>query len=691
MSPSDESRSGLSRLLPSSPLPHHGGRGRQITFLVVLLIGMLISWFLYDLLATNAANDLRLRFEREASQIEAGLQSQFDLSFEYLLAIPPFFQASDEVSEAEFRHFVSDALRRHSSIYTIEFLPKVMAENRAAFEATTRRQPGMRDFTIHAVDLAGNTIPLPDRDAYFPVYYGEPFIKEMFGVDLASHPEQGPYVERARSADSPIATHPLSLIEDPADVLSVIALAPVRQLSSESATDCFGIAILILRVRPVVEIALGASRLSEFQLRLVDPDAGEKRQLVYKNYPGEPLTRSHSRWPEASRQIRFADQTWEFTVSPAFGSEFAPGRSPYWILLSGFALSALAAYSLSAWFAIGGLRKQVDEALELGQYRLGKKLGEGGMGVVYEAEHRMLARPAAIKLIQFDPKESNTITSPKQALRLSRFEKEAKATAGLESPHTISIYDFGKTPKGEFYYVMELLEGTDLSTLVKQFGPIPPARMIHLARQVCQSLGEAHQEGLIHRDIKPANIFNCRFALEYDFAKVLDFGLVKMSGNEPPLEVTQPGSLLGTPAFIAPEMLVGESVDGRADIYSLGCVMYWLLAGKGPFIGQSATAVMAQHLNRKPESLRSLLGDVIPPELDAIVLSCLEKKPNNRPQTAEQLEQLLAQCATKMPWTQADAKQCWQFERLVRHTIQEQDTDPEIGAEGTVSEIENPS
>ncbi len=686
MASSDESRSGLRQLLPTPQGSQHNERGRLVTFLVVLLLGMLITWFAYDLVATNAANDLRSDFEQEAGQIEAKLQSQFDLSFEYLLSIPPFFQASDDVSREDFRRFVSDALKRHPSIHTFEYLPRVAAQDRETFQAAAKIELADPTYTIHAVDLVGDQVPLPTLDNYFPVFYGEPPIEGVLGVDLLSHPEQGSYVERACMSALPVATHPLSLIEDPKDVLSVIAFAPIREPSTEISDTCNGMAVLVIRVRPIVEAALEASRLSEFELSLHDNDSGEDGKLVYKNYPGIAYADSHSNWPVASRRIRFADQAWDFKISPAFGSEFALRRARYWILLLGFALSALAAYSLSATFAIGGLRKQVDEALELGQYRLGKKLGEGGMGVVYEAQHRMLARPAAIKLIQLDPDNSNSQSSTKQSLRLSRFEKEAKATARLESPHTISVYDFGKTPDGEFYYVMELLDGNDLSTLVKQCGPIPPARMIHLVRQVCLSLAEAHQAGLIHRDIKPANIFVCRYALEYDFVKVLDFGLVKSSEAETSLEITQPGSLIGTPAFIAPEMLVNDSVDGRTDIYSLGCVMFWLLTGKAPFAGQTATAVMAKHLTQKPASLRTLVGAEVSDQLDGIIASCLAKKPDERPATARQLEQLLAACAAEAPWTQADAKQCWLDEREIRQSSHEHDTYRDQAAEITTSE-----
>lgn len=663
MPATDASRTALQRLVPSGQVQHPQGRGRQLWFLIVFLLGLLITSLFCNWLSISAANDQRLTFEREASQMEAALQTEFDLAFEYLHAIPPFFQASDEVTSADFRLFVSDAIHRHSSIHALEYLPRVPAAERQSFEAMVRRETGITEFAIRAVDANGKHVPLPQRDDYFPVYFGEPPIPGVFGIDLLSHPEQSYYLQLARESNSPVATRPLSLIEDAPDVLSVIAFAPIREASTSDIGDCDGMAVLILRIRPVVEIALGESGLRDFQLTLIDRDVDDHGQLVYKNYSGDPLTKSRDRWPKADRRIRFADQAWDLTLSPSYGSEFAPVGFPWWAFLAGVALSTLAAYSLSATIAIGGYRKQMDAAIELGQYRLGKKLGEGAMGVVYEAEHQLLARPAAIKLIQLDGHDFDSQDNQLQATRSSRFEKEARATASLESPHTIRVYDFGKTPDGAFYYVMELLHGINLSNLVKSHGPIPQARTIHLMRQACRSLSEAHQQGLIHRDVKPANLFVCEYALEYDFVKVLDFGLVKSVNNEQSPGTTEAGIVVGTPAFIAPETLLGDPVDGRADLYSLGCVMFWLLAGRAPFEGETATAVLAKQMTAKPESLRSIVNDAICEELDQLVLQCLAKKPKDRPASAQQLGERLDLLATRYPWTQQEAKQCWQREQ----------------------------
>jgi len=307
------------------------------------------------------------------------------------------------------------------------------------------------------------------------------------------------------------------------------------------------------------------------------------------------------------------------------------------------------------------LGREVRQARELGSYQLGEVLGRAGMGAVHRATHRLLRRPAAIKLIRRDAVGAGDGRTFEVALH--RFRREAQAVAALHSPHTIALYDFGATNDGALYYVMELLQGIDLETLVKRFGPVPPARMKHLVTQVCHSLAEAHVAGLIHRDIKPANIHTGRVGLDNDFVKVLDFGLVKVAmpeGVEASL-ATAAGVATGTPAYMAPEVCVGDpNIDGRADIYSLGCVAYWLLTGQRVFSGENAIQVMQQHLRSEPvpPSKRSELP--IAPSVDAVVLACLAKDRIHRPADAAELARRLAECDVGDPWTEERAAQWWQ-------------------------------
>ncbi len=304
------------------------------------------------------------------------------------------------------------------------------------------------------------------------------------------------------------------------------------------------------------------------------------------------------------------------------------------------------------------LGRQVVKEREMGSYKLGELLGRGGMGEVYRATHRMLARPAAIKLIR--PEVLAERHGDSADLAVTRFRREAEAAANLRSPHTVELYDFGVTEDGTLYFVMELLQGMDLETLVQHEGPLPAKRVIHILRQVCESLEEAHANGLVHRDIKPANIHVGRVGLRQDFVKVLDFGLVKSVGSLSGEDsmATAAGLTPGTPAYMAPEMALGEQVDGRADIYALGCVAYYLLTGRLVFEGPASFQVIAKHIQEAPvpPSQRTELD--IDPELDRVVLLCLAKKPADRPQTAGELDRELAEIERE-PWSQEEANRWW--------------------------------
>jgi eukaryotic-like serine/threonine-protein kinase len=307
---------------------------------------------------------------------------------------------------------------------------------------------------------------------------------------------------------------------------------------------------------------------------------------------------------------------------------------------------------------------EAEKGHEMGSYHLEELLGRGGMGEVWKANHRLLARAAAIKLIR-----SESFGSDGREL-VHRFEREAKATAALRSPHTVDIYDFGTTEDGTFYYVMELLEGFDMETLVSRFGPLPPERAVHVLVQACHSLAEAHQGGLIHRDVKPANIYVCRYGLDWDFVKVLDFGLVKSAQvtAEKGRPLTVAGVIAGTPGYMSPEMGLGNpDIDWRTDIYALGCVGYWLLTGKPVFdSGSSPMQSVMDHIQKSPPAASSRTTESIPPKLDEILLQCLSKDPNDRPQTMQELAESLLRVPLPNPWT-PDRARAWWLENGSRH------------------------
>jgi serine/threonine-protein kinase len=307
------------------------------------------------------------------------------------------------------------------------------------------------------------------------------------------------------------------------------------------------------------------------------------------------------------------------------------------------------------------LGRRLREAQEMGSYQLIELLGQGGMGEVWRARHRLLARNAAIKIVRPEFLGANAGDTK---LMLRRFEREAQATAALSSPHTIRVFDYGMTDEGTFYYVMELLSGRNLESLVKEFGPVPASRAMFLLRQVCHSLADAHARGMVHRDIKPANIFTCRMGLEYDFVKVLDFGLVKYNYNGRAAGqtlMTLEQTTTGTPAYMAPEVILGEvNVDRRADVYAVGCVAYYLLTGQLVFEADTPMKMMLQHVQAEPIPPSQRTELPISPELDAIVMACLQKDPSRRPQDAEELFHLTADCKTCEGWTHDIARTWWE-------------------------------
>ena len=307
-----------------------------------------------------------------------------------------------------------------------------------------------------------------------------------------------------------------------------------------------------------------------------------------------------------------------------------------------------------------GLRRQVAEASELGQYLLEERIGGGGMGEVWRARHRLLIRPAAIKLIR---QQALGAMASDPALLVRRFEREARATAALTSPHTVQLYDFGVAEDGRLYYVMELLDGLDLDTLVNQYGPLPAERVVHLLRQVCSALADAHANGLVHRDIKPANVVVSRAGTTFDFVKVLDFGLVKLDtardSDTDLVKLSTDDSWSGTPGYMAPEVVLGAATDHRVDLYALGCVAYWLLTGVMVFEGENAMQVMMQHAQAEPRRPSQRVNVPIPAALEALIMECLEKDPGRRPASAELVSERLSAVPLTSEWTAERAEQWW--------------------------------
>ena len=338
-----------------------------------------------------------------------------------------------------------------------------------------------------------------------------------------------------------------------------------------------------------------------------------------------------------------------------------PRRSPHFKSAEQTGTNALflfiaAGMSIYGSIVLSGLRAELHVARKFGQYQLVRKLGEGGMGEVYLAEHSLLKRPCALKLIK---PEAGT-----DPVAMARFEREVQSAARLAHPNTIEIFDYGLTGDGTFYYVMEYLQGKSLGDLVRSHGPLPAGRVIYLMRQVCAGLAEAHGLGLVHRDLKPANVFVAVRGGESDVSKVLDFGLVKLTRDPGAANLTSDMTVSGTPMFMAPEQTVGDrSLDARADIYALGAVMYHALTGQPPFVGENAFAIMMAH-SRDPVVPPSQLNPDVPADLEQVVLRCLAKKPEDRYPSATALGQALAACAAASDWGANRAEAWWAAEGL---------------------------
>jgi serine/threonine-protein kinase len=339
------------------------------------------------------------------------------------------------------------------------------------------------------------------------------------------------------------------------------------------------------------------------------------------------------------------------TLATGLQHEAVRQRLPFLLGFTVLGLLVAAAVAVFGTFKISSLQQEAFAARQVGQYRLKERLGAGGMGEVYLAEHCLLKRPCAVKLIR--PERA----SDPHLLR--RFEREVQATAQLNHFNTVEIFDYGHAEDGTFYYVMEYLPGLSLDELVAREGPQPPARVVHFLRQLCGALREAHEAGLVHRDIKPSNVIVCKHGGLYDVAKLLDFGLVRSLdvGDRERTRLTKEGLILGTPDFMSPEQANGAAVlDPRSDLYSLGAVAYFLLSGRPPFAGRTVLQTLFAHLHEPPAPLTDHRPDV-PGDLEAIVLRCLAKEPRQRFPDAASLEQALGQCASAGQWTEAQARQ----------------------------------
>jgi serine/threonine-protein kinase len=355
------------------------------------------------------------------------------------------------------------------------------------------------------------------------------------------------------------------------------------------------------------------------------------------------------------------DATFLLSAPTWSGTDSVPYRLAYPLLMTGQMLLVGVAIALFGSYKLGALqeearqaRREARAARALGPYVLKQRLGAGGMGEVYLAEHRLLKRPCAVKLIRHERAGDPAV--------LARFDREVRATARLKHPNTVEVFDYGRHADGTFYYVMEYLDGLGLDEVVSRSGPLPPARVVRILRQLCGALHEAHSLGLIHRDVKPSNVLLCRHGGFHDVVKLVDFGLVQTAVGAVAIAaeggpLTQAGSLLGTPDYMSPEQADGTALlDARSDLYGVGATAYFLLTGRPPFAGRTMLDVLFAHRHEPVPSLADQTG--VPAALEAVIRRCLAKQPSERYASAEELDRDLDACGVE-EWTEAEARAWW--------------------------------
>jgi serine/threonine-protein kinase len=332
--------------------------------------------------------------------------------------------------------------------------------------------------------------------------------------------------------------------------------------------------------------------------------------------------------------------------SPTIAAQLHDPAALTTLLINGAYVLGAACSLVIGGHIVWSLRRQVFEARSLGRYRLKRRLAAGGMGDVWLAYHPGLKRDVAVKILRPDDRE-------RSGLALARFEREVRATAELVHPNTVRVYDYGVTEDGLWYYVMELLEGETLADYVTRLGPLPPARAVYIVGQAARALAEAHERGIVHRDVKPENMFLTSLGGEHDFVKVIDFGIARLERDE--TRMTDTGSLLGTPAYMSPEMAMGLTADARSDVYALGSVLYFLLSGRPPFEADNAGAMIFAHVNERVVPPSRILGRPIPADVEAVVLRSLAKDPAERFANGAELALALSACGLAGRWTFGDA------------------------------------
>lgn len=589
-------------------------------------------------LGTEAAQShaTQAQLDERVQALSAHLGVAFASHLESLYALQALFQTPTiRVTGANFSKFSEEFLKRYPEVTAVEWFPFVPETDRAHFEEWMRETESA--FKIWA-PANGMASPEGQPHTHIPLTYSAPSNPSILGLDLVGLDDFGMPARESVERAKVTASDRCHLVEDPKGVLSVVTYAPVRDSSwagdpgpnGREYRD--GVLVLIFRLESLTKSALAHLDLKGLALRLEDTNARHDRRDLHQI---GTLTEKE----RAKAQFAFADRIYEMTVAPSIR------RSP----LPAFG-AALAVFLMSAaWIRLMDLRtraRQLSQTVEtLGQYKLEQRIATGGMGTVYRAQHALLKRPAAIKIAHKDQSSAH-------------FEREARLHSTLTHPNTVTVFDFGCGEDGTFYVAMEYVEGYDLYRLVTLHGPQPAGRVARILIQAAASLVEAHSKGLIHRDVKPSNVMITERGGIRDFVKVLDFGLARSSlaGTASLNSASMSTLFVGTPGYIAPEVIVGAAASAASDIFSLGCVAYFLLTGRGAFDDTSPVATLGRVIGGNQHSL----PEGTPKLLAEFIERCLQKRPEDRPlgmgSVVEQLRTIIPQLP---PWTPEDAEHFW--------------------------------
>jgi serine/threonine protein kinase/CHASE1-domain containing sensor protein len=613
--------------------------------LATLVLGVALTCIAYAAAVERERSQNALAEQRRAADATAAIFLALQIPVETALSLVAYLSASSNITADEFERFTRPLLERHQSLKTLQWVARVKHEDRAHFE----RDSGV---VIRQPQPDGRLVRAPDRPEYFPLVYMAPQIPGIVGLDVTFEVSRRAMVDRALRRRASSLSPRFRLIEDPADVYSVAVSTPLNSAphaSRQQNGEPLGLGAAIFHPHEVLEKALSNLNIQGLRFALVDASS-PTAEVLFEHPPsttGGSSAQLTIDTANYTREFDYVDRQWQVL----WAWEQKPSQRSIALLLGGVLFTLLAVGALVAKIMLSNLRSEMEHAQNMGNYRLLRRLGEGGMGTVYLAQHAFLRRPTAVKVIRPDPRGPSLFR---------RFELEAQYTSTLTHPNTISIYDYGQSSDGVFFYAMEYISGVTLRDLVKQCGPLPLGRVKHLMLQVSGSIAEAHARGILHRDIKPENVMVCERGDVPDFVKVLDFGLVKDASKKQSSDLSGPMELLGTPGYMAPEIISNPSaVSRRSDVYALGALSYYLVCGKRVFYSENKLELLSRVVTEDPTPPSKHLPNGLSEPWERFILQALSRNVDERPEDAASFRLTLLSLPIDDSWSEQHSHRWW--------------------------------